>query len=99
MANRTDTWDESQPPVYPKCAQMQPPAGYQLPIRGFGKVWRVNGLVDEVGWPNEAEKGVNLLLQPLEAGLLMRVSGPIPMGYGIALDYRAMRAVTVMMAP
>ncbi len=95
----TDTWDETQPPIYPKCANMKPPTGYQLPIRGFGKVWCVNGLWNPIGWPNEAEKGVNLLIQPVQSGLLLKVSGPIPMGYLIALDYRTMWAVTVMTAP
>ncbi|GEM_PF-1556033 len=95
----TDTWDETQPPIYPKCANMRPPTGYLLPVRGFGKVWCMNGLWDPIGWPNEAEKGVNLLIQPMQGGLLLKVSGPIPMGYLIALDYRAMWAVTVMTAP
>ncbi|MDW8102960.1 MAG: NBR1-Ig-like domain-containing protein [Anaerolineae bacterium] len=33
-----DTWDESQPEVHPACAGMSVPPGFQLPIRGFGKV-------------------------------------------------------------
>ncbi|MBC7228014.1 MAG: hypothetical protein H5T61_12425 [Thermoflexales bacterium] len=90
----TDTWDESQPEIYPKCARMQPPAGYQLPIRGFGKVWCTNGLWDPIGWPNQRELGNTLLVQPTATGLLLQV--PASGGsYLVVLDYRGMWAVTV----
>ncbi|HEC33293.1 MAG TPA: hypothetical protein ENI37_01080 [Chloroflexi bacterium] len=95
----TDTWEEGQPEVHPDCAGMTPPAGYELPIRGFGKVWCVNELVDEVGWPSEHEAAVTLLIQPMQTGLLLKVFGPIPIGYLIALDYQAVWAVTMMTAP
>jgi len=95
----TDFWDESQDEVHPDCAAMVPPAGYHLPIRGFGKVWCENELWGPVGWPTSHEAAVTLLIQPTQTGLLMKVSGPIPTGYLIALDYRAVYAVTLMAAP
>lgn len=91
----TDTWDESQPEISPKCAQMTPPAGYQLPIRGFGKVWCTNSLWDSIGWPNQRELGNTLLVQPTAAGLLLRVPA-LQVSYLMVLDYRGMWAVTVM---
>jgi hypothetical protein len=78
---------------------MTPPTGYELPIRGFGKVWCENELWDLVGWPSEHESGVTLLVQPMQYGLLLKVSGPIPIGYLVAMDYRAVWAVTRMTSP
>jgi hypothetical protein len=94
----TDTWAEGQPAIHPDCAGMTPPSGYQLPVRGFGKVWCVNDLEDDVGWPAVAEVQVNLYVQPMQFGLLMKVTGP-SVGRLIALDYRAVRAVTQFIAP
>jgi RNA polymerase sigma-70 factor (ECF subfamily) len=91
----TDTWDEGQPEIYPKCAQMTPPAGYQLPIRGFGKVWCVNGLWRPIGWPNQRELGNTLLVQPTETGMLMQVPAS-GVTYLVVLDYRGMWAVSVL---
>jgi hypothetical protein len=70
-----DTWDESQDVVHPDCADMEVPDGYQLPVRGFGKVWCEYALWDTVGWPDSAEEAVNLLIQPTEYGYLIHVSG------------------------
>ncbi len=90
-----DTWDESQPEIYPKCAGMEPPTGYQLPIRGFGKVWCTNGLWNPIGWPNQRELGNTLRVQPTANGLLLQV--PVSVGsYLVVLDSGAMRAVTVI---
>ena len=94
----TDTWEEGQPNVYPDCQGMTVPDGYQLPIRGFGKVWCYNDLEDAVGWPAENEITVTLLVQPMQTGLLMQVSGS-PTGYLIALDYQAVRGWTMMVGP
>jgi len=91
----TDTWDEGQPEIYPKCAQMTPPAGYQLPIRGFGKVWCVNGLWRPIGWPNQRELGNTLRVQPTATGLLLQVPAS-GVSYLVVLDYRGMRAVSVL---
>ncbi len=94
----TDTWEEGQPDVHPDCDGMTPPDGYQLPIRGFGKIWCAAGLWEPVGWPVENEIAVTLFIQPMQTGLLMKVSGP-PTGYLVALDYRAVRGWTMMTAP
>ncbi|MFQ6099741.1 MAG: hypothetical protein ACE5OS_00695 [Anaerolineae bacterium] len=94
----TDTWEEGQPNVHPDCDGMAAPDGYQPPIRGFGKVWCVNELWDSVGWPAENEIAVTLLVQPMQTGLLMKVSGS-PTGYLIALDYQAVWGWTMMIAP
>ncbi|MCS7179252.1 MAG: NBR1-Ig-like domain-containing protein [Anaerolineae bacterium] len=87
-----DRWDESQPPVHPVCAGMSVPSGFQLPVRGFGKVWCENGLwaSDRVGWPRDREWGVDLLVQPTERGLLVRVRNyPDGYHYLFALDLPA----------
>lgn len=94
-----DTWTESQPTIHPDCAAMTPPTGYELPVRGFGKVWCVHHLWDPVGWPADPEAAVSLLIQPTEHGRLIKVSGPIPIGYLIAMDDPADWAVTQMTAP
>jgi hypothetical protein len=88
----SDTWAEGDPEVHPDCAGMTVPTGYQLPIRGFGKVWCVNDLVDLVGWPGQSEEGATMLVQPTQTGLLLRM--PAGLGYLLALDYRAVYAVT-----
>jgi len=95
----TDTWEESQPEVHPDCAGMTVPTGYQLPVRGFGKIWCVNDLWDPVGWPSEYEAAVTLLVQPMQTGLLLKVAGPVPTGYLVALDYRAVRGWTMTTTP
>ena len=94
----TDFWHEGLPEVPPDCAGMTVPTGYQLPIRGFGKIWCYNDLVGLVGWPVENEVGATLLVQPMQTGLLLRVPHPI-IGYLAALDYQAVYAVTMMIAP
>ena len=94
----TDTWEEGQPNVHPDCDGMTPPDGYQLPIRGFGKVWCLGELWDQVGWPANNETVVTLLVQPTQTGLLIKVSGPVP-SYLVALDYQAVRGWTTMVAP
>jgi hypothetical protein len=94
----TDTWDDSLPAIHPDCAGMVAPSGYQLPVRGFGKVWCANDLEDDVGWPSTAETQVTLYVQPTQYGLLMKVTGTY-VGRLIALHYPAMRAVTQFISP
>jgi hypothetical protein len=93
-----DTWNDSQPAIHPDCAGMIAPSGYQPPVRGFGKVWCVNDLEDDVGWPSSAEAQVSLYVQPTQYGLLMKVTGTY-VGRLIALHYPAMRAVTQFISP
>jgi len=94
----TDFWDESQPETPPACAAMTVPSGYQMPRRGFGRIWCTNSLWDPIGWPNVAEEAVSLRIQPMQTGLLLQVIRPAG-GYLIALDYRAVYAITRMVAP
>ncbi len=77
-----DLWHEGLPEVPPACAGLTPPPGYQIPIRGFGKVWCDNDLKDVIGWPNQKETGVMLDIQVMDNGLLIRTSN----GYRIALE-------------
>ena len=98
LSEYTDFWEEGMPEVHPDCAGMTPPTGYQLPIRGFGKVWCEAELWDRVGWPSEHEEAATLLIQPTEFGLLIRVTTATK-GYLLALDYRAVRGVTMMVGP
>jgi hypothetical protein len=93
-----DTWEEGQPAVHPDCAGMSVPEGYQLPVRGFGKVWCVHDLEGPVGWPNTAETAVELRVQPTARGLLLETSGAT-IDYWIALDFDALRAWTIMVTP
>jgi len=95
----TDSWEEGQPHIHPDCAGMTVPSGYQLPVRGFGKVWCVNDLVDEVGWPSWNEEQATLLVQPMQTGLLLKVSNTTFTSYLVALDYQAVYAVTLMTSP
>jgi hypothetical protein len=81
----TDTWEGSQPAIHPDCAAMTPPSGYQMPVRGFGKIWCTEDLEDEVGWPTLPEVQVDLLVQPMQVGLLMKVSNPGGTSYLVAL--------------
>ncbi|MBN1815460.1 MAG: hypothetical protein JXA14_26745 [Anaerolineae bacterium] len=95
----TDTWNDSQPAIHPDCSSMSPPtSAYVMPVRGFGKVWCVNNLEDDVGWPTGAEGQVDLYVQPTEYGLLIKVTGTY-VGRLVALHYPAMRAVTKFISP
>jgi hypothetical protein len=95
----TDTWNDSQPAIHPDCSAMSPPtSAYQMPVRGFGKVWCVNDLEDDVGWPGDSEKQVDLYVQPTQSGLLMKVTGS-GVGRLIAMHYPAVRAVTMFISP
>ena len=81
-----DYWEEPQPEVHPDCASLTVPAGYLMPIRGFGKVWCENELYATIGWPNAAEYGASLRVQMMENGRLIRVSGGY-MDYIVAWQY------------
>lgn len=94
----TDFWNDSQPEVHPDCAAMTVPSGYQMPRRGFGKIWCENDLWTPIGWPAVSEEQVSLRIQPMQTGLLLQVIRPSG-GYLVAMDYRAIYAVTMMVAP
>lgn len=94
----TDTWEESQPSVPPACEDMTVPDGYQLPVRGFGKIWCSEDLVDQIGWPANPEEGTTMLVQPTETGLLMRIPAAT-MKYLVVLDYRAVYGLTLFILP
>jgi hypothetical protein len=95
-----DTWQEGEAEVAPACASLAPPAGYMLPIRGFGKVWCANKLGDTLGWPNRKETAATLYMQPTARGMLLKISAPDQAtGYLVALDLVAMRAVAMPVAP
>ncbi|MFQ5885640.1 MAG: hypothetical protein ACE5II_00230 [Anaerolineae bacterium] len=64
-----DTWSEGMPEIPPSCAGLTPPAGLQIPIRGFGKVWCDNSLYDLIGFGHGSEKAVDLFIQEAERGL------------------------------
>jgi hypothetical protein len=56
-----DTWDEGQPTEDPS---IEPPAGLQQPVRGFGLVWREeSGVRDRLGWATGEERGYQTALQ------------------------------------
>ena len=84
--------------IAPACAAMTPPAGYQLPIRGFGKLWCDLALWGTVGWPAENEAGVTLLVQRTQRGRVLKtsVSGRV---FLIAINPTAGRAVTLISGP
>jgi hypothetical protein len=94
----TDFWEESQPAVHPNCAGMTVPSGYELPVRGFGKIWCENNLVDQIGWPADSEEAADILVQPTQRGLLMKVASPVR-AYLIAMHYQAVYAVTQFTSP
>jgi hypothetical protein len=95
-----DTYQDGSPDLQPACANMQAPGGYQMPVRGFGKVWCNNNLGAVVGWPNRNEVQARLLMQPTRNGVLLQVSAPdAGLGYLAALDYGLARAVTSMIQP
>jgi hypothetical protein len=94
----TDFWEDSQPVVHPDCAAMTVPSGYELPVRGFGKVWCENDLVDQIGWPADPEEAADILVQPTQVGLLMKVTTQYR-GYLIAMHYQAVYAVTKFTTP
>ncbi len=67
-----DTWNETLPEIPPACSGMTVPTGYVMPIRGFGKAWCDHQLYNSIGWPQIAETGLNVLIQPTERGLLLQ---------------------------
>ncbi len=96
----TDRWQEGDPAVAPACAALPVPAGYQMPVRGFGRPWCNDGLASVVGWPNRQEVGAVLLAQPARNGVLLQVSAPdAGLGYLVALDYASGRVLTRVATP
>lgn len=93
-----DTFREGDPDIPAACATMTIPTGYLMPIRGFGKLWCAQSLWETLGWPRMAESAVNLTIQEMDRGLLIRVVGA-PGGVRlIALEWSSGRA-TVYLVP
>ncbi len=64
-----DKWDE----VSAAPSRGQPPAGLRAPVRGFGWVWSTNDAIfQQLGWARDIEKGICVLTQQFERGLLLR---------------------------
>ena len=95
----SDTWDESMPEIPPACSSLTVPDGYQMPIRGFGKVWCDQQLYNSIGWPDAHEAGVTLLIQPMERGVLMSVESGYPTPYHIALESGSTHALMTLGTP
>ncbi|MBX3085639.1 MAG: hypothetical protein KF716_28640 [Anaerolineae bacterium] len=67
-----DTWIEG---VDPESGGGTPPAGKVAPIRGFGKVWRVNpGVQGGLGWALTGEAATNGQIQRFERGEMLWVA-------------------------
>ena len=67
-----DTW---QAGVNPESGGLVPPPGLVEPIRGFGKVWRLNPDVQAMlGWGTSSERGDTATLQPFERGRAVALS-------------------------
>ena len=63
----------------PEPGGYQPPDGLRAPIRGFGIIWRekLGGADARIGWATEQEKGLNILSQTFEKGMIFQVEGQI----------------------
>ena len=70
-----DLWQEGMPEK-PQGCDSTPPSGLFLPIRGFGKVWCDNSLINTMGWGTFKEMGATLVGQDMAGGVLMRVYAP-----------------------
>lgn len=58
---RADDWTDDMPISDP---DLTPPAGLSQPVRGFGLVWRENGIIrDQLGWAVAPEFNYDLLYQ------------------------------------
>lgn len=67
----TDSWVSG---IDPDSAGLIPPPGLAEPIRGFGKVWRMDGaLLARLGWALGGEQGVTVTVQPFERGVAIYV--------------------------
>ncbi len=91
-----DTWTEGLPEEPPACSGMTVPTGYIMPIRGFGKVWCEHHLYDSIGWPQEAEIGLNILIQPTERGILLRATVASGSVYEAALESATGKAYVIL---
>lgn len=64
-----DTFSEG---VDPESGGETPPAGRFEPVRGFGKVWRVNlGVRDVLGWATQTEAGTQATVQDFASGRMI----------------------------
>jgi serine/threonine-protein kinase len=67
-----DDWVEG---IDPMAGAENPPAGKLAPIRGFGKVWRINPPVQQgLGWATTNENGTSGQIQRFERGEMIFVA-------------------------
>ena len=90
-----DTWEESEPEIAPACETIEPPEGYIMPARGFGKVWCANNYELTIGWPRDPEDAVTLTIQETRRGLLMDVDSAF-MPYQVAMDLQTGQATVYL---
>lgn len=69
----SDTWQDG---VDPNSSGAQPPSANLLePIRGFGKVWReIGGVQNQIGWATASESGGTMTIQQFEQGAMLYLS-------------------------
>ncbi len=90
-----DTWEESEPEIAPACETIEPPEGYIMPVRGFGKVWCANNYSMTLGWPRDQEDAVTLTIQETRRGLLMDVDSAFA-PYQVAMDLQTGQATVYL---
>lgn len=68
-----DTWREG---IDPESSNAQPPSPNLFePIRGFGKVWReAGGVQQSIGWATSGEQGGSAVIQQFERGTMLYLS-------------------------
>ena len=71
-----DRWVEGDPADDPA---LIPPASFQQPARGFGKVWRedLGGPKSALGWALEKEQGLEAQAQDWDYGTVLRFGGEV----------------------
>ncbi len=99
LAVYLDEWKEGQPNIPASCTGMVPPAGYIVPVRGFGRVWCLNHLWNAVGYPRQAEVAVSLLIQGMDHGVLIKATGPAPAPFAVAVDTSGGKATLRVLTP
>jgi hypothetical protein len=90
-----DMWEESEPEVAPACETIEPPEGYIMPVRGFGKVWCANNYSTSLGWPSDPEDAVTLTIQETSRGLLMDVDSSFA-PYQVAMNLQTGQATVYL---
>ena len=90
-----DTWEESEPEVAPACDTLEPPEGYLMPVRGFGKVWCANNYSTSLGWPSDPEDAITLTIQEMSRGLLIDVDSSFA-PYQVAINLQTGQATVYL---